>query len=328
MPQDTITMKGLLEAGVHFGHRTRRWNPKMRPYIFTERNGIHIIDLSQTLDHVHQAYEMVRKITGDGGVVLFVGTKRQAQDTIEREAERAGMPYVNRRWLGGTLTNFRTIRQRVRYLQNQEARRNRGEFELVTKKEALDAEREIDKLNLRLGGIKKMESLPDALFVIDVRREHLAVHEANILGIPVIGVVDTNADPDDINLVIPSNDDAIRAIRLMAIAMADAALEGSQMRAAAFVEEEEEALASVDTSRRVFSPDDDEYDDRRYAAYDDEYEDEDFVDEGDEDIEDIEDVEDTEDADDDADTESGDENVDDDADDDADTESDDENADA
>ena len=263
MSQDNITMKSLLEAGVHFGHRTRRWNPKMRPFIFTERNGIHIIDLSQTLDQLHRAYEMVRKITEEGGVVLFVGTKRQAQDTIEREAERANMPYVSQRWLGGTLTNFRTIRQRVRYLQDQEAKRNRGEFELITKKEALDAEHEIEKLNLRLGGIKNMETLPDALFVIDVRREHLAIHESTILGIPVIGVVDTNCDPDGIDLVVPSNDDAIRAIRLMAGAIADAAVEGGQMRAAAFVEEEEEAHSSVDTSRRVFSPDDD-YEDDRY----------------------------------------------------------------
>ncbi|MCB9128342.1 MAG: 30S ribosomal protein S2 [Ardenticatenales bacterium] len=272
-------MKSLLEAGVHFGHRTRRWNPKMRPFIFTERNGIHIIDLSQTLDQLHRAYEMVRKITEEGGVVLFVGTKRQAQDTIEREAERANMPYVSQRWLGGTLTNFRTIRQRVRYLQDQEAKRNRGEFELITKKEALDAEREIEKLNLRLGGIKNMETLPDALFVIDVRREHLAIHEATILGIPVIGVVDTNCDPDGIDLVVPSNDDAIRAIRLMAGAIADAAVEGGQMRAAAFVEEEEEAHSSVDTSRRVFSPDDD-YEDDRYRSYsddeDDDYEDDDY----------------------------------------------------
>lgn len=279
MSQDNITMKSLLEAGVHFGHRTRRWNPKMRPFIFTERNGIHIIDLSQTLDQLHRAYEMVRKITEEGGVVLFVGTKRQAQDTIEREAERANMPYVSQRWLGGTLTNFRTIRQRVRYLQDQEAKRNRGEFELITKKEALDAEREIEKLNLRLGGIKNMETLPDALFVIDVRREHLAIHESTILGIPVIGVVDTNCDPDGIDLVVPSNDDAIRAIRLMAGAIADAAVEGGQMRAAAFVEEEEEAHSSVDTSRRVFSPDDD-YEDDRYRSYsddeDDDYEDDDY----------------------------------------------------
>ena len=279
MSQDNITMKSLLEAGVHFGHRTRRWNPKMRPFIFTERNGIHIIDLSQTLDQLHRAYEMVRKITEEGGVVLFVGTKRQAQDTIEREAERANMPYVSQRWLGGTLTNFRTIRQRVRYLQDQEAKRNRGEFELITKKEALDAEHEIEKLNLRLGGIKNMETLPDALFVIDVRREHLAIHESTILGIPVIGVVDTNCDPDGIDLVVPSNDDAIRAIRLMAGAIADAAVEGGQMRAAAFVEEEEEAHSSVDTSRRVFSPDDD-YEDDRYRSYsddeDDDYEDDDY----------------------------------------------------
>ncbi len=266
-------MKSLLEAGVHFGHRTRRWNPKMRRYIFTERNGIHIIDLSQTLDQVHKAYEMVRDITADGGVLLFVGTKRQAQETIQREAERAGMPYVSERWLGGTLTNFQTIRKRVRYLHNQEARRNRGELELMTKKEALDIEREIEKLNRRLGGIKNMEALPDALFVIDVRREHIAVKEANILNIPVIAMVDTNCDPEAVDHVIPSNDDAIRAIKLITGAIADAALEGRMMREAAYVEEEQQALEGIDVTRRVFSPTDEaDYATSRYEDEDD-YED-------------------------------------------------------
>jgi small subunit ribosomal protein S2 len=256
MPQSDVTMKALLEAGVHFGHRTRRWNPKMRSYIFTERNGIHIIDLSQTLEQVHRTYDMVRDIAANGGVVLFVGTKRQAQDTIMRESERAGMPFVSQRWLGGTLTNFQTIRRRVKYLTNLEARRARGELELMTKKEALDIEREIEKLNLRLGGIKSMETLPDALFVIDVRREHIAVKEASILGIPVIAMVDTNCNPEMINVVIPSNDDAIRAIKLITGAIADAALEGRQIREAAYVEEEQMALEQVDTTRRIFSPDD------------------------------------------------------------------------
>jgi small subunit ribosomal protein S2 len=256
MPQSDVTMKALLEAGVHFGHRTRRWNPKMRSYIFTERNGIHIIDLSQTLEQVHRTYDMVRNITAGGGVVLFVGTKRQAQDTIMREAERAGMPFVSQRWLGGTLTNFQTIRRRVKYLTNLEARRARGELELMTKKEALDIEREIEKLNLRLGGIKSMETLPDALFVIDVRREHIAVKEANILGVPVIAMVDTNCNPEMIDVVIASNDDAIRAIKLITGAIADAALEGRQIREAAYVEEEQMALEEVDTTRRIFSPDD------------------------------------------------------------------------
>lgn len=258
MSQSSVTMKALLEAGVHFGHRTRRWNPKMRAFIFTERNGIHIIDLSQTLEQATQSYDRVREITSKGGVVLFVGTKRQAQDTVQREAERSGMPFVSQRWLGGTLTNFQTIRRRVKYLRNLENRRARGELELMTKKEALDIEREIEKLNRRLGGIKNMETLPDAIFIVDVRREHIAVKEANILKIPVIAMVDTNCDPEQIDMVIPSNDDAIRAIKLITGAMADAAMEGRQMREAAYVEEQEEEMArsGVDTSRRVFSPDD------------------------------------------------------------------------
>lgn len=252
-------MKALLESGVHFGHRTRRWNPKMRSYIFTERNGIHIIDLGQTVRQLNKAYELVRDISANEGVVLFAGTKRQAQETIEREAERCQMPYVNQRWLGGTLTNFTTIRNRVKFLQGLEHRRTQGELELMTKKEALDIERKIEKLNRRLGGIKSMETLPDAIFVIDVRREHLAVKEANILKIPVIAMVDTNCDPEHISLPIPSNDDAIRAIRLITSTMADAALEGRQMRQAAYMEELEEEVArdGVDTSRRVFSPHDD-----------------------------------------------------------------------
>ena len=256
MSQSRITMKALLESGVHFGHRTRRWNPKMRSYIFTERNGIHIIDLGQTVGQINKAYELVRNIASNDGVVLFAGTKRQAQETVEREAERCQMPYVNQRWLGGTLTNFMTIRNRVKYLQDLENRRVRGELELMTKKEALDIERKIEKLNRRLGGIKKMETLPDAIFVVDVRREHLAVKEANILKIPVIAMVDTNCDPEKIDLPIPSNDDAIRAIRLITSTIADAALEGRQMRQAAYMEELEEEVArdQVDTSQRVFSP--------------------------------------------------------------------------
>jgi small subunit ribosomal protein S2 len=226
---------------------------------------------------------MVRNITANGGVVLFVGTKRQAQDTIMREADRSGMPYVSQRWLGGTLTNFQTIRRRVKYLTSLETRRARGELELMTKKEALDIEREIEKLNLRLGGIKSMETLPDALFVIDVRREHIAVKEANILGIPVIAMVDTNCNPEMINVVIASNDDAIRAIKLITGAIADAALEGRQIREAAYVEEEQMALEEVDTSRRIFSPDDEL--DYEYGGSDDEYDEDLDVDEGDEDDE-------------------------------------------
>jgi small subunit ribosomal protein S2 len=225
-----ISMRQLLETGVHFGHRARRWNPKMRRYIFTERNGIHIIDLQQTVVAVEEAYRLVRDIVSEGGTVMFVGTKRQAQETIEAEARRCGMPFVNQRWLGGTLTNWRTIRERIQHLKDLEARRDRGEFELVTKKEALMFTREIEKLNDRLGGIREMMRLPDVLFLVDTMREDTAVHEANILDIPIVAMVDTNCDPDLIDFVIPSNDDAIRAIKLIAAKMADAVLEGSAMR--------------------------------------------------------------------------------------------------
>ena len=232
-----VSMKALLETGVHFGHRTRRWNPKMKPYIFTERNGIHILDLQQTLYMIEEAYNLVRDTVADGGTVLFVGTKRQAQDTIAREATRARQPYVNQRWLGGTLTNWQTIRQRIKYLDELEQRRNEGEFDRLKKKERLMLEREIEKLLLRLGGIREMSSLPDLLFVIDVNNEETAVREANILGIPVIAMVDTNCDPDVIDYIIPSNDDAIRAIKLITSKMADAALEGLVMREESLVDE-------------------------------------------------------------------------------------------
>jgi small subunit ribosomal protein S2 len=225
-----IQMKSLLETGVHFGHRTRRWNPKMKPFIFTERNGIHIIDLQQTLAAAETAYGIVRDTVARGEPVLFVGTKRQAQDAIVQQAERAGQPYITNRWLGGTLTNWRTIRQRIDTLAQLEARRDRGDFERLIKKEALLLTREIEKLNLRLGGIKAMKRLPGVLFVVDVRRETTAVREANSLNIPVIAMVDTNCDPGPIDYVIPSNDDAIRAIKLIVGKMADAALEGVAMR--------------------------------------------------------------------------------------------------
>jgi small subunit ribosomal protein S2 len=227
-----VTMKALLETGVHFGHRTRRWNPKMKPYIFTERNGVHIIDLQQTITAIDTAYELVQDTVAAGGTVLFVGTKRQAQDTIVHEAQRCGVPYVNLRWLGGTLTNWRTIRQRIDYLLNLEARRDRGDFERLTKKEALGLQRQIDKLNDRLGGVKEMRELPDLLYVVDVRRESTAVAEANKLGIPIIAIVDTNCDPDPIDYLIPANDDAIRAIKLITSKMADAVLEGVALRKA------------------------------------------------------------------------------------------------
>ena len=233
-----ITMKALLETGVHFGHRTRKWNPKMDDFIFTERNGIHILDLQQTLKALKDAYELVRDAVADGGTVLFVGTKRQAQETIAREAARCRMPYVNERWLGGTLTNWRTIRQRIDYLKDLERRRDEGEFEFLTKKEALTLEREIEKLNIRLGGIREMKGLPQIVFVVDVTREHTAVHEANILAIPIVAMVDTNGDPDLIDYVIPSNDDAIRAIKLIAGVMADAVIEGMAVRKEGFEEED------------------------------------------------------------------------------------------
>jgi len=239
-------MKQLLETGVHFGHRTQRWNPKMKPYIFTERNGIHIIDLQQTIPAIDHAYELVRDTVAEGGVILFLGTKRQAQDTIQQQASRCGMPYVNQRWLGGTLTNWRTIHQRIEDMIQLEERRDRGELELLKKKEALGLTRKIEKLNIRLGGIKQMERLPDLLYIVDVRREATAVHEANILGIPIVALVDTNCDPDLIDHIIPSNDDAIRAIKLITTKMADAVLEGIAMRKAAPDLEEEMAEVYMD----------------------------------------------------------------------------------
>ena len=222
-----VSMKQLLESGVHFGHQTRRWNPKMAPYIFTERNGIYIIDLQQTVKYIDKAYSEMRDIANDGDV-LFVGTKKQAQESIKAEAERCGMPYVNSRWLGGTLTNFRTIRRRINRLNQLKAMREDGTFELLTKKEVSKYELEIAKFERFLGGIKDMERLPAAMFVVDTRKEHIAVAEARALGIPIVGIVDTNCDPDEIDYVIPGNDDAIRAIRLIAGTMANAAIEGRQ----------------------------------------------------------------------------------------------------
>ena len=232
-----VTMKALLETGVHFGHRRRRWNPKMKRYIFTERNGIHIIDLQQTSVALEKAYNLVRDTVSDAGTLLFVGTKRQAQESIAEQAERCAMPYVNKRWLGGTLTNWRTIRRRIDYLKGLEERRDQGEFDLLLKKEALKLNREIEKLQDRLGGIKEMRDLPDLLFVTDVRREYIAVSEANKLNVPVIAMVDTNCDPDPIDHVIPANDDAIRANRLIITKMADAVLEGIALRKATAMEE-------------------------------------------------------------------------------------------
>jgi small subunit ribosomal protein S2 len=241
----SVTMKGLLETGVHFGHRTTKWNPKMKPYIFTERNGIHIIDLQQTIANLNQYYDFVRNLISGGGTVLFVGTKRQAQEAIAREAERCGMPYINQRWLGGTLTNWTTIRKRIDTLKQLEKRRDNGEFELISKKEALILNRKIEKLQMRLGGIRNMRKLPDLLIVVDTKREATAVKEANTLKISVLALADTNSNPDDIDYIIPANDDAVRAIKLLLSALADAVAEGEQMRKAEdFNEEGEEADAN------------------------------------------------------------------------------------
>jgi small subunit ribosomal protein S2 len=223
-------MKALLESGVHFGHRTYKWHPAMKSYIFTERNSIHIIDLQKTVKALEQSYNLVRDTVAGGGTVLFLGTKRQAQETIQAEAIRAGMPYVTHRWLGGMLTNWRTIRQRINELERLERMRDRGDFERVTKKEALLFSREIDRLDMLLGGIRNLTRPPEVLFVVDVRREETAIHEANLLNIPVVALVDTNCDPTNVDYVIPSNDDAIRAIKLLVGKIADAALEGRGMR--------------------------------------------------------------------------------------------------
>ena len=221
-----VTMRQLLEAGVHFGHQTRRWNPKMQRFIYGERNGIYIIDLEQTLQRIETAYTVVRDTVADGGTVLFVGTKKQAQDSVQSYAEKCGMPYINERWLGGMLTNFETMSKRVAKMKEYQRMRDSGEFEAMPKKEALKISRELDKLERYLGGIRQMERLPDVVFVLDTKKEAIAVTEANKLGIPMVAVVDTNCDPDIIQYVIPGNDDAIRAGTLMCRVMADAVEEG------------------------------------------------------------------------------------------------------
>jgi small subunit ribosomal protein S2 len=225
-----ISMKALLESGVHFGHRTHRWHPQMKPYIFTERNGIHIIDLQQTVKAMGEVEDIIRNTVSEGGTVLFVGTKRQAVETIEEEAKRCGMPYVTFRWLGGMLTNWYTMRQRINELDRLERMREKGEFSLLTKKEGLMLNRKIDKLEARFGGIRNMHKLPDLVFIVDIRREETAVREANTLGIPIVALVDTNVDPRPIDYVIPSNDDAIRTIKLMVGFIANAVEEGRAMR--------------------------------------------------------------------------------------------------
>jgi small subunit ribosomal protein S2 len=251
-------MKALLESGVHFGHRTNKWNPKMRPYIFTERNGIHIIDLQQTVKLLDEAYNVVRDTVANGGTILFVGTKRQAQETIQTEAERCGMPYVNQRWLGGTLTNWVTIQQGIVELTRLEKMFETGEVHRLTKKEGLLLERKINRLTTRLSGVRNMKTLPKLIFIVDVEREDTAVREAVSKEIPVIAMVDTNCDPGNIDYVIPSNDDAIRAIKLLIGHIADAVIEGTMMRKD---EEEEEEIVPTFTSipRRI--KDEDELDD-------------------------------------------------------------------
>ena len=255
----SVSLKALLETGVHFGHRTPKWNPKMKPYIFTQRNGIHIIDLEQTLNYLNTYYDMVRDIIGRAGTVLFVGTKRQAMETIGREAERCNMPYVNQRWLGGTLTNWRTIRERIDTLRKLEARRDKGEFELLTKKEALIMERKIENLKMRLGGIREMKKLPEMVIIVDTKRESTAVNEANTLKIPVLALVDTNADPEVIDYIIPGNDDAMRAIKLIISALADAVIEGKNMRkGGADDDEAKPGFDEIDLSAYDQEKDDDE----------------------------------------------------------------------
>lgn len=227
---NVISMKALLESGVHFGHRTNKWNPAMKPYIFTERNGIHILDLQQTAKSVNAAYALVRDVVKSGKNVLFVGTKRQAQETIKDEAMRCGMPYVTERWLGGTLTNWDTISARIEVLDRLEKMVESGEVNKLTKKEGLLIERDIQRLNLRLGGLRTINSVPGMLIVVDVMREETAIHEANLKGIPVVALVDTNCDPSNVDYVIPSNDDAIRAIKLIVGKLADAVIEGKALR--------------------------------------------------------------------------------------------------
>ncbi len=223
-----ISMKQLLEAGVHFGHQTRRWNPKMAPYIYTERNGIYIIDLQKSVGMVDEAYNALKQIVADGGTVLFVGTKKQAQDSIKSEAERCGMFYVNERWLGGMLTNFKTIESRIARLKEIETMSEDGTFDVLPKKEVIALKKEWSKLEKNLGGIKEMKKLPDAIFVVDPKKERICVQEAHTLGITLIGIADTNCDPEELDYVIPGNDDAIRAVKLITSAMADAVIEANQ----------------------------------------------------------------------------------------------------
>ena len=234
-----ISMKQLLEAGVHFGHQTRRWNPKMAPYIYTERNGIYIIDLQKSVGKVDEAYQAISDVANEGGTILFVGTKKQAQDAIKTEAERCGMYYVNERWLGGMLTNFKTIKSRIARLKDIERMSEDGTFDVLPKKEVIQIKKEWEKLEKNLGGIKDMKKIPDAIFVVDPKKERICVQEAHTLGIPLIGIADTNCDPEELDYVIPGNDDAIRAVKLIVSKMADAVIEANQGEATEVVEEVE-----------------------------------------------------------------------------------------
>ena len=245
-----ISMKALLESGVHFGHRTNKWDPRMKPYVFTERNGIHIIDLQQTSKLLNQAYNVIRDIAANGGNVLFVGTKRQAQETVAEEAARCGMPYVTERWMGGMLTNWTTMHARIQELERLEKMRDTHELERLTKKEGLLIGREITRLTTRLSGTRSMKRRPDLIFIIDVGREESAVHEANLLGIPIVAMVDTNCNPLNIDYVIPSNDDAIRAIKLLVAKVADAVLEGKAMRKEEDVDDKPAEAAKSDKPSR------------------------------------------------------------------------------
>ena len=246
-----ISMKALLESGVHFGHRTNKWDPRMKPYIFTERNGIHIIDLQQTSKLLNQAYNIIRDAVANGGTILFVGTKRQAQETIAEEAARCGMPYVTERWLGGTLTNWNTIHARIQEMERLEKMRDNNELDHLTKKEGLLIGREIVRLQTHFEGLRTMKRRPDLIFIIDVGREDAAVHEANLLNIPIIALVDTNCNPQNVDYVIPSNDDAIRAIKLLVSKVADAVLEGKAMRKDEDMDERDAAAEAVEeTSAR------------------------------------------------------------------------------
>ena len=255
-----VGMKQLLEAGVHFGHQTRRWNPKMKPFIYTERNGIHIIDLQKTVTLLEKAYSFVEDVTRNGGRVLFVGTKKQAQEAVAEEATRAGQFYVNQRWLGGLLTNFKTIQERLRRLDELERMKENGIFEQLPKKEQLKLNDEAAKLTRMLGGIRGMKRLPDVLFIVDTKKEHIAIHEARRLDIPIVALLDTNSDPDEVDYAIPANDDAIRAVRLLSGKIADAASEGAQERASTLAKEEAEEGLEGEAYAGGYSADPEGYD--------------------------------------------------------------------